>query len=215
MNMVVLGDSIAKGTYTAIGDDSPNIIADPNFSQIIKKKLKLDGLINYSINGISISKTSPINGDYSLTNICKTTEKADIILISAGTNDYATNVILGKKKDKTDCSFYGAIYELFEFIKNERKDSKVFVFLPMRRKNDGKNAKGYNFYEYRRALRIMSQEYGFCIIDGYDVKIFPKREDHKLKYIYDGLHINENGHRLVGNLISRKIKKELALTCKK
>jgi len=207
MKIVVTGDSITVGTYTKEGQKSPNSVAKPNFSEIIKEKLGAEQLINYAINGVSISSTSYQSPEYAIATTIKNTEPADVIIIAAGTNDYGTGVQIGAPDDRVDNSFYGGLYALYSFLKENRSGAKIVVVLPIRRLEDGLNTAGFALEDYRAAIRQKAEQFGFYVFDGYDIPIFPKEEECRKKFILDGLHINEAGHALYAQYLYDFIKR--------
>lgn len=207
MRLVTIGDSITKGTYTAEGQTAPLSVASPNFSYILKEKLGVEELINYGVNGVSISSSTNVNADMAIVKEVKNMQGGDIIIVAAGTNDYGTNVPLGTIEDKTKDTFYGALYLLYSFLKNERAYARIFAVSPIRRLNSGKNKIGFTLEDYRNAIRTRAEEFGFCVIDGYAVPIYPEKERDRKKYMSDGLHPNEAGHALYAEVLFREIKK--------
>ena len=202
--LIVLGDSITFGTYTKDGDSSPNSVVEINFSTLIKCALGYTELINQGINGTAISATSKTNSALAMCIRAKEMEDGDMVIVAGGTNDYGNNVVLGDINDKEDISFYGALDILCKTLKEKYK--KVYFITPIRREKDGKNGEGYSLEEYRRAIELKAKEYNFVVIDGYGVPIYPKTEEHRKKYMYDGLHPNAEGHKLYADYIIERIK---------
>ena len=66
MKLVVLGDSIAAGTYTGKNDTCPMSKAK-TFGSIIAEKLGYE-LVNKAVNGISYKCEGSVNPDYSVIN---------------------------------------------------------------------------------------------------------------------------------------------------
>ena len=207
MRLVTIGDSITKGTYTAEGQKAPFSVASPNFAELLQQKLGFDELINYGVNGVSISSCTQQLPGQAIVKTAKNMESGDIIVLAAGTNDYGTHVPLGKIEDRTEDTFYGALYLLYNFLKTERTNAKVFIVKPIRRQNDGANQSGYTLEDYRNAIEYRAKEFGLAVIDGYTVPIDPKTEEGRKKHILDGLHPNEAGHALYAETLYQAIKK--------
>ena len=202
--MVAIGDSITRGTYTGEGDWCPLSLATPNFAQLIKEALEYDELINYGANGVSISSTSKTNSEFAISKRIREMESADMALVAGGTNDYGTSVVLGSPSDQSDVSFYGALEVLYKTLKEKYK--KVYIVTPIRRMADGKNEVGYTLEDYRRAIRQKAQDYGFPVIDGYEIPLDPKTEEGRERHMLDGLHPNTEGHRAYAEYVIKKIK---------
>ncbi len=209
MRLVTIGDSITKGTFTDFGQPSPNSVASPNFSDILKEKLGFNELFNYGINGTSVSRTTYQSPELAISIRVKDTVDADVIVVAAGTNDYGTHVELGTIADLEDVSFYGGLHVLYTFLKENRKNSKIFIVTPIRRQADGPNEKGYTLEQYINAIEIKAKEFGFPVIDGFGVAIDPKTEEGRNKHILDGLHPNTEAHKLYGEYLYEQIKNKM------
>lgn len=202
--IVAIGDSITRGTYTGDGESSPLSVAKPNFAQLVKDTLGYDELINYGVNGVCISATTKQESERAIARRVKEFEKADIALVACGTNDYGTNVALGEQTDNIDISFYGALDIVYKSLKDKYK--KVYIITPIPRLDDGPNVKGYTLDDYRKAIEIKAKEYGFFVIDGYEIPINPKIESDRKQYMQDGLHPNTVGHKLYAEYVIKQIK---------
>ena len=203
MKVVFLGDSITVGTYTAVGETSPQKIAKPNYVEILKERFGWQ-VENLALNGTPYSATSSVNPQYA---ICKRVAEisfADIVFVVGGTNDYGTSVALGREIDEADVSFFGAVNITFKALKN--KADKVFVITPVPRLMEEENEKGHTLSDYRKALVVMAKKYGYNLISGQDLPINPANEEDKLKYIFDGVHLSSEGHKIYADYIIEQIK---------
>ena len=206
--LIVIGDSITKGTYTGINDKYPASIARPNFTDAIAKHFDLE-YINYGMNGVSISSLSPQLPEWAICKQTETYESADIVVVAAGTNDWGGCVPFGNKKDKMDCSFYGALYLLYSKIKEKYKNSIIFVITPILREGESKNKKGNSLQQYREIIKSRAEEFGFIAIDGESIPINPENERDRDSYILDGTHPNVAGHRLLSEHLIKAMEKFL------
>lgn len=197
--MIAIGDSITHGTYHE-GDWH---VADPNFATLVKEALGYEELFNYGANGVSVSSTSDTNGEYAMSLRIGEMEDGELALVAGGTNDYGTSVELGSPKDRTDVSFYGALWIFYSELK--KKYEKVYIVTPIRRREDGENKVGKTLADYREAIEVRAKEFGFPVIDGYGVPIDPKNEKDAKKYITDGLHPNQAGHELYAKYLIERI----------
>ncbi len=195
----IIGDSITKGTYTAEGDSCPASIASPCFADIIGDYFAFQ-IKNYGINGVSVSRVSPTNREYAISENIQNVDVADILMVAAGTNDYGNHVPLGKETDEEDISFYGGLCVLAQRIKE--KFSKVIFVLPIKRRGENnRNKAGYILEEYRTAMQKVARENGFFVINGKNAPIDPDDEQSRIEYILDGLHPNGAGHKLYAKYI--------------
>lgn len=204
--LVALGDSITVGTYTAPTDKSPDSISSPNYVELVAEALGYEKLINCAQNGTCIS---PLKGPRPSDALLFKFDKAavgDAIIISGGTNDYAAEIPIGTPADRCEDTFLGASRLLFEKIKSKYLAERVYVITPIKRENDGKNGVGYTLCDYKEALALLANEFGYFVIDGYGVPINPKNAEEKKKYMLDGLHPGPEGHRLYAEYVISKIK---------
>ena len=207
MKLITLGDSITRGTH--IDDNGAWAVAQPNFSQVLAEGLSADELVCLGLNGVSVSRTSTTNPDAALSILCDEAIGGDIVVIAGGTNDYGTSVALGKPTDREDNSFYGGLHVLYTKIRENNPKAKVFVVLPIRRKNENnKNEAGHILDDYRAAICSTAKAFGYTLIDGRNVPIDPENAEQARAYIRDGLHPNTKGHALYGEYLITQIKKE-------
>ena len=205
MRLVTIGDSITVGTYTAECDSSPDSVAHPNFSEYLADKLGCDSLINYAINGISVSSTSPTLPEYAIAKRYTVMEDADMVLVCAGTNDYGSGVQIGSPDDTEDVSFFGALDQLFRGLKEKYPTSEIYFVLPIHRSDEDGNVIGLSLKEYREAIKIRAEKHKIPTIDGFEIPIDPRIDEHRKKYSKDGVHINSDGHRIYGEYVYEKI----------
>lgn len=206
MKLAVLGDSITRGTYW---EDGAYHIAAESYPKLLKKRLRVDELLCVAIDGVSISSTSPDKPENALCNICREICDADIVLIAGGTNDYGNSggVELGEINDKEDFSFYGALEILYQTVQNNNPKGQIYVVLPIPRLEENvPNIKGYVLEDYRTAIEKKAREYGFFVIDTRRMPIDPHNEMGRKLHICDGLHPNQEGHKIYAKYIYNAIK---------
>ena len=206
--LIAIGDSITKGTYTGKNDLRPASIAKPNFTEIVSKYFDFE-YINYAMNGIAISSLSPQATEWAICNQVDTYDAADVVIISAGTNDWGACVPFGSPKDKTDISFYGALYFLYSKIRQKNKNAKVFVITPILRAGESQNRQGNSLQDYREIIKSRANEFDFIVINGEKIPINPENEQDKQAYILDGTHPNTEGHALYANYVLQVMKEYL------
>lgn len=204
--IVFYGDSITKGTYTEEGAQIPMCIASPAYPEIVSKELEAENFINYGTNGISYSKASRIMTEASFYNTVEKCELGDAIFVALGTNDYGTDVPLGDAGEEDGMTFFGAADFCLGKLKARSPESDVFVLLPLPRSDQNKpNRAGFVLDDYRNALVSIAKKYGEIVIDGGKLPVDPANAADKRKYIFDGTHINEAGHRLLARFILDEI----------
>ena len=121
-----------------------------------------------------------------------------------GTNDYSCGIPIGEITDRTESTFLGSARLLFEKISAVYPKDKVYVI------NTAVRLRDATLDEYRAAFSRIIAEFGFLDIDCKRIAVDPKNPEHREKYVLDGLHPNEEGHRLYAEYALSKIKERLA-----
>ena len=196
MKLVVLGDSIAAGTYTGKNDTCPASKAR-TFGSIIAEKLGYE-LVNKAVNGISYKCGGSVNPDYSVINQEKNAPDCDMLIISAGTNDFGINIPVGTESDFGDVSFSGAVELVFKTIYKTRPQTKVVIVTPYGRAQE-LNDVGASLDEYRKILADKANKYGFTVVNGKEIPL-------KSQMLFDGLHPDDEGHKLIAEYILKQLK---------
>lgn len=197
MKLVVLGDSIAVGTYTGENDRCPMSKAKP-FGEILKEKAGFTEFENCAVNGITYSKALGRNPDFSVIEQEKHAGECDMLLISAGTNDYGINVKFGDESDADDVSFCGAVEVVFNAIANKRKNTRVVIVTPYTRYDGDVNKEGVSLSAFRTVLANKAKKYGFTVVDGDKIPLKNER-------LRDNLHPDQEGHEIIADYIARSI----------
>ncbi len=194
---VAYGDSITYGVYTSETDTCPKTMVDKKWIDLVCEHFGIELIANYSQSGISVSATSPVLSDYALIRQYSKMEKADIIFLACGTNDFGTDVTLGDKNDRKDTSFYGALDLLCSSLKEKYPESRVIYITPIGRQDQKSNKLGYSLDEYRRAIQeIAGERYGFTVINGEEIGFDGEEPDLRKKYMRDGTHPDPGGHKV-------------------
>lgn len=198
-----LGDSITQGINTSEGKIYWNYLSDI---------LKLSEAEPYGLAGSCISSASEMGtGILPFVTRYKDIKKdADFIVVFGGTNDYGFNTPLGNENDTEDTSFYGSLYVLLTGLKNEHPDASVVYMTPLHRSGFGglkydrqKNKAGYTLYDYIDAIKTQCQKLEIPVIDTNTVYgLNPSDQYDKTKYLNDGLHPNEEGHKILAERIA-------------
>lgn len=195
MKLITIGDSITHGQFTDINDSFPNSLAKP-YGQYIAEYLNVDSFTNYGVNGTPFSKTSSVNGDISFEQISNTYSSADIVLFMGGTNDFGTNVKLN--------DFEAAVKKTFSEFKRKYENSKVIIITPLHRFDEAKNEIGLSLFDYAEIIRKYAETFSFMCINGFDFFVNPTLEEHRKLYSKDGVHLNNEAHKLLAEFIISK-----------
>ena len=212
MNMIVFGDSI---TATAsMNDDGTNYKeVTTNWPTYTKESLKVSGFKNFGRAGAAYRYRSDVEFRQSLTNQVQiaidNNVAADIIVFSAGTNDWEANMgtfdtAMSKTTlDDLDITkTYEAIRWCFWKIKKHFPNAICFVATPIQR------ADVEPFYKIIEAIIKMAERYNFIVIPAHSesgiIRDF-ETQGASGKWLYDGLHPGENGKKMMGKLYTRVI----------
>ena len=153
------------------------------------------------MNGTSVSRLAKVFPEHAMSVRIDRTPDADLLIVAAGTNDYAGGIPLGSYSDTEDISFCGGLDVFFSKIAKRYK--RVAVITPIPRRDDGENVTGATLADYSRAIEHFAKKYGFFLVDGSLVPIDAKSEEGRRLCMLDGLHPNPYGHELyAGTVIS-------------
>ena len=198
-----LGDSITEGALASC--------VEKNYVYLVGKMLNAE-VRNYGISGTRIAKqivpSDILKHDlYYASRVKDMSRSADFVFVMGGTNDFGHgDAPFGKIGNKKPDTFCGAVADLIKtLLKYYDKDKIVFI-PPLRRLDednmygDGnpKNAPRNPLSEYRKALIEICNLNGVAVLDMTDEIGFD--------LLADGLHPNDEGHRLIAELIVDYIK---------
>lgn len=201
-----LGDSITEGA--GVTDTKNN-----RFDNILARECKLAAAKNYGIGGSRIAHQS-VPSEKPRFDLCfcgrvyNIDHKADAVVVFGGTNDYGHgDAPIGKIGDKTPATFCGAVYFLMNYLnENFKKKGKEVLFLaPARRWGDEKIAihpckkeDALPLREYNKIIMETGEQLGIPVLDLYEkLGINPNDEAQRKAYTTDGLHFNDEGHKVI------------------
>lgn len=202
---VVYGDSITHGTFTDVGQSSPDAVVKTRWCDIVAERLGFASLTNYAQNGISISSTSSVLSERALSKCYnEMRDDAEIVLIAGGCNDFGTNVVLGNSADEEDVSFCGGLHILCKGLQAKYPHAAIIFITPIDRKGSASNDLGLSLDEYRNKIKeIAGDIYGFHIVDGECTGFDANDPTFLEKYMLDGTHPNQECHLLYGEAVVR------------
>jgi len=191
----ILGDSISAG----LGASS---VENGYVGRLIQKYP--DAVIrNYSVSGSCISN----NRLWGLESFCTRADEmypdAELVIVFGGSNDYCCCTPLGTPEDRTEDTFYGACYVLFEKLLRKFHGKVIAVMTPLHRLDeDGNICEGRQMiaplYEYVRVLKERAAWFGFPVIDLFATSgMQPNFDFIREIYFPDGLHPNDTGHEVL------------------
>ena len=210
----VLGDSITEGANATEFKFA--------YHQLLKELGGFKEVNAYGKGGTRIAKQRVLlDGEKAEDNfICRAEtmqKEADIILVFGGTNDYGHgDASLGELTDETDETFCGSCNILFEKLRAIYEKSKIIVLLPLRRLNDdnpyGENGKksvaSASLDGYCDCLKKIAEGFDFIVCDLRSEELLnPNDKEINSLYFGDGLHPNNEGHKILADRIYQFIKK--------
>lgn len=202
-----LGDSITEGA--GVNDQ------EQLFWKLIGRETGAQ-CFGYGIGGTRIapqrvpSEGSAVWDRYFASRIDEMIDDADIVVVFGGTNDYGHgDAAMGKLGDCTDDTFYGAYHQLLTKLIEKYPLSQLVIMTPLHRV--GEDDTLYNEYGVRRAgsladyvcaIREIAESFGVPVVDLFkNCGIQPNNPIHKEKFAPDGLHPNDDGHKLLAKCV--------------
>lgn len=201
-----LGDSITEGHGTS-GESC-------FFTTLIAQQT---GAVcrNYGIGGTRIARqTIPsVNPRHDLDfpgRVDEMDPDADIVVVFGGTNDFGHgDAPLGCMADRTKATFYGGLHELYTSLIEKYPAARIVVLTPLHRLNednprgDGRKPQDVaTLKEYVAIIRQVAEYYSLPVLDLFATSgLQPRVPVIQQRYIPDGLHPNDAGHRLLAEQI--------------
>lgn len=139
--------------------------------------------------------------------------KVEVLFIEHGTNDYNSGVLLDNAEDPYDVStFGGALRSALKLLLEKFPDLKIVLVTPaycevgeeIKYSSDEKDWGGGLLKQYVEMELEIASQYGVDVIDAYHESGINK--DNVYEYTVDGLHPNEEGVKILGDLISGYLK---------
>ena len=137
---------------------------------------------------------------------------ADVVVVFGGTNDFGHgDAPLGSMADRTKDTFYGGLHELYTRLIEKYPAARIVVLTPLHRLNED-NPRGdgnkpqdvATLKEYVAIIRQVAEYYSLPVLDLFATSgMQPKVPVMQQRYIPDGLHPNDAGHRLLAEQIIR------------
>ena len=195
-----LGDSITLGKGgNVLGQDQYF-----GFDDYMEEMLEIGEKVNVGSGGSTIGK---YNDDSCFERRAKDKieKDTDIIIVMGGINDYINGKkYFGEMRNLTDGETYcGAVDKLF-YTLHERWDADVFVVTPygLEIEKEGKD-KGIEFSEYIDAQTELYKKYNLNLFNLYETGFLNTNvPEIKEKLSDDGIHLNNEGYKLLGQHIA-------------
>lgn|GEM_PF-6711530 len=206
-NLISISDfrSIAyqssEKTWNVLGDSlsGNSSFTSKFYHEIVKEKLGISTVNNYSVGGTSITVRAGRNDSF--LERFPSMSDADFITVFGGTND--VSVPLGTFADTSNMTFYGAAKLLVAGLIEKYPGKKIGFILPLQRYDSGNPNINPLVKERVDALREVCEFYSIPYIDLWrNGGIYPASTQVRNVMIPDGLHLNTAGHAFISSKIA-------------
>ena len=199
MTFNFLGDSITEG----VGTTAP----DRRYFELIKVQKGLSAVNGYGISGTRLAKQSTPSEEPSFDKdfVSRVDEmcEADGVVVFGGTNDYGHgDAPVGIFSDRTSETFYGACHTLFSKLIEKYPGKPIVIMTPLHRATEDeikvKHGVSVTLKTYVDIIREVAEFYSLPVCDMYKISgLQPKIPVIAEKFIPDGLHPNDDGHKIM------------------
>lgn len=212
IKIAFLGDSITEGACTS-GEDY-------TFWGLLGKETGAK-VYGYGIGGTRIAPNRVNVGDpkfsrHFASRVEEMIPDADVVMVFGGTNDFGHgDAVLGKMSDRDENSFYGSLHVLYRKLIRRYPTSRIIIMTPLHRTGDTDAT--YNEFGIRRccdlkgyvdAIREVAQYYSLPVLDLFkDSGLQPEVEAINERFFADGLHPNDEGHKVLSDLVKKFLMK--------
>lgn len=211
-----LGDSITEG----VG------VSDQNnrYDNRIAKILEFSANNNYSISGSRLAhQTYPsAKPRYDLCFCGRAYDMdttADMVVVFGGVNDYIHgDAPFGEIGDTVPSTFCGGVYFLMNFLRETYGDKPIIFMSPARcflrhqvddlipSVHDAKRVPGKPLIDYVDVIIETAKQFDIKVLDLYrNLGVDPHIPEQFKKYTTDGLHFNDEGHKLIAQKLEELI----------
>lgn len=205
-----LGDSITEGT--GVTDTENN-----RYDNIIFREHKLKAVNNYGIGGTRIAHQEKPS-EKPRYDLCfcgrayNVDFNADVTVIYGGVNDYIHgDAPIGQSTDTTPATFWGGVNFLMNFFKSNYNGQVVFL-TPAHGCLHGisdevisdrpmKKPDAMPLRNYVEIIKEAGNAHGVPVLDMFELPINVNNPDDREKYTIDGLHFNDEGHKIIAKYV--------------
>ena len=174
----------------------------------VKEILGLSKVNNYGISGSTIAKGADDNKAM-CTRYANMDNNADLICVMGGVNDRWFNCQLGNFGDTNPLTFYGAMETLCDGLLTKYPGKTIIFITPTEQNHSGcnsANTTGYTPTDFANAMKRVCAKYSIPVFDANTCcGIYPLNDANASVYTTDKLHLNDKGHEVLGNKLSKFI----------
>ena len=175
----------------------------------VKEILGLSKANNYGISGTTIAKKNASDNTAMCVRYVNMDSNADLICVMGGVNDRWFNCQLGNFGDTDPITFYGAMETLCDGLLTKYPGKTIIFITPTEQNNNGCNSAnktGYTATDFANAMKRVCAKYSIPVFDANTCSgIYPLNQANASIYTTDKLHLNNKGHEVLGNKLSKFI----------
>lgn len=175
----------------------------------VKEILGLSVVNNYGISGTTIAKKNTSDNTAMCIRYANMDNNADLICVMGGVNDRWFNCQLGNFGDTDPITFYGAMETLCDGLLTKYPGKTIIFITPTEQNHSGcnsANTTGYTPTDFANAMKRVCAKYSIPVFDANTCSgIYPLNQANATLYTTDKLHLNNKGHEVLGNKLSKFI----------
>ena len=194
-----------------LGDSQTEVNNHKNkiYCDWVKEILGLSKANNYGISGTTIAKKNASDNTAMCVRYANMDSNADLICVMGGVNDRWFNCQLGNFGDTDPITFYGAMETLCNGLLTKYPGKTIIFITPTEQNHNGCNSAnntGYTATDFANAMKRVCAKYSIPVFDANTCSgIYPLNQANAAMYTTDKLHLNNKGHEVLGNKLSKFI----------
>ena len=194
-----------------LGDSQTEVNNHKNkiYHDWVKEILGLSKANNYGISGTTIAKKNASDNTAMCVRYANMDNNADLICVMGGVNDRWFNCQLGNFGDTDPITFYGAMETLCDGLLTKYPGKTIIFITPTEQNNNrcnSANTTGYTPTDFANAMKRVCAKYSIPVFDANTCSgIYPLNQANASIYTTDKLHLNNKGHEVLGNKLSKFI----------
>ena len=205
------GNIFKNKTANFLGDSQTEVNSHKNkiYCDWVKEILGLSKANNYGISGTTIAKKNASDTTAMCVRYANMDNNADLICVMGGVNDRWFNCQLGNFGDTDPITFYGAMETLCDGLLTKYPGKTIIFITPTEQNHNGCNSAnntGYTATDFANAMKRVCAKYSIPVFDANTCSgIYPLNQANAAIYTTDKLHLNNKGHEILGNKLSKFI----------
>lgn len=194
-----------------LGDSQTEVNSHKNkiYCDWVKEILGLSKVNNYGISGTTIAKKNASDNTAMCVRYANMDNNADLICVMGGVNDRWFNCQMGSFGDTDPITFYGAMETICDGLLTKYPGKTIIFITPTEQNHAGcnsANTTGYTPTDFANAMKRVCAKYSIPVFDANTCSgIYPLNQANASIYTTDKLHLNNKGHEVLGNKLSKFI----------